>query len=219
MSTQPGLTSRPSASTVRAAAPRSRPTAVMRPSVMATSAVWPAAPVPSTTVPPLITTSCTRSPKPNVPPTLRRAVCYAQGVRALDGLRVIDLSNLFAGPQVAAILADYGADVVKVEPPAGDPLQHLGARRNGRSAPYALANRGKRVVRLDFDADQDALHALLDKADVVVTNQPMSVLRGWGADPDTVLARNPRAVVVTVSCFGTDGPWADRPGNGSLSEA
>ena len=142
-------------------------------------------------------------------------------VPALGGLRVVDLSNLFAGPQVAAILADYGADVVKVEPPTGDPLLRLGARRGSRSAPYALANRGKRLVHLDVDddADRGCLHELLAQADVVVTNQPLSVLRTWGADPDAVLAVNPRAVVVTVSCFGTDGPWADRPGNGSLAEA
>jgi crotonobetainyl-CoA:carnitine CoA-transferase CaiB-like acyl-CoA transferase len=142
-------------------------------------------------------------------------------VGALRGLRVIDLTNLLAGPQVAAILADFGADVVKVEPPAGDPLSSIGIQRAGRSLPYVLVNRGKRVVRLDPSDDDDrvALQALLDAADVVVANQPMAVLRSWGADPDAVSARNPRAVVVTVSCFGTDGPWADRPGAGSLAEA
>ena len=140
---------------------------------------------------------------------------------ALTGLKVLDLANLLAGPQVSAHLADLGADVVKVEPLAGDPLLRIGAQRNGRSVPYALVNRGKRVVRLDveLDADRTALHALLDRADVIVSNQPLTVLRSWGADPDAILARNPRAVVVTVSCFGTDGPWADRVGNGSLAEA
>lgn len=138
---------------------------------------------------------------------------------ALDDLRVVDLSTLFAGPQVAAILADYGADVVKVEPPSGDPLLSLGARRSGVSGPYALANRGKRLVHLDPERDREALHSLLECADVVVLNQPLPLLKRWGADPAALLARNPRAVVVTVSCYGTDGPWADRPGNGSLAEA
>lgn len=138
---------------------------------------------------------------------------------ALAGLRVVDLANLFAAPQVSAILADLGADVVKVEPPEGDPLASLGVRRGGSTAPYLLANRGKRLVRLDLEADQAALHALLDTADVVVANQPLSLLRRWGADPESVLARNPSAVVVTVTCYGTDGPWGDKVGNGSLAEA
>jgi formyl-CoA transferase len=140
-------------------------------------------------------------------------------VPALAGLRVVDLANLLAAPQVSAILADLGADVVKVEPPAGDPLASLGVRRGGSTAPYLLANRGKRLVRLDPDAQQVELHSLLDVADVIVANQPLSILRRWGADPDAVLARNPRAVVVTVTCYGTDGPWGDKVGNGSLAEA
>jgi crotonobetainyl-CoA:carnitine CoA-transferase CaiB-like acyl-CoA transferase len=140
-------------------------------------------------------------------------------VTALDGLRVVDLSTLFAGPQVAAILADFGADVVKVEPPAGDPLRHLGVQRDGTSAPYALANRGKRLVHVDPDREAQALHALVDRADVVVSNQPQRLLRRWGADPEAILERNPHAVVATVSCYGSDGPWGGRPGGGSLAEA
>jgi crotonobetainyl-CoA:carnitine CoA-transferase CaiB-like acyl-CoA transferase len=140
---------------------------------------------------------------------------------ALAGLRVVDLSTLFAAPQVAALLADLGADVVKVEPPAGDPLALIGAQRNGRSLPYVMANRGKRRVEVDVDADDGraALHRLCGWADVVVSNQPMKLLARWGCTPAELLARNPGVVVVTVSCFGTDGPWADRPGNGSLAEA
>ena len=138
---------------------------------------------------------------------------------ALTGLRVVDLSNLLAAPQVSAILADLGADVVKVEPLTGDPLAGLGIRRGATTAPYLLANRGKRLVRLDLEADQAELHRLLDVADVVVANQPRTVLRRWGAEPDAILARNPRAVVVSVTCYGTDGPWADKVGNGSLAES
>jgi crotonobetainyl-CoA:carnitine CoA-transferase CaiB-like acyl-CoA transferase len=140
---------------------------------------------------------------------------------ALAGLRVVDLSTLFAAPQVAALLADLGADVVKVEPPAGDPLALIGAQRNGRSLPYVMANRGKRRVVVDVDTDDGraALHRLCALAEVVVSNQPMALLARWGCTPDELMARNPAVVVVTVSCFGTDGPWADRPGNGSLAEA
>lgn len=140
---------------------------------------------------------------------------------ALVGLRVVDLSTLLAGPQVAALLADLGADVVKVEPPAGDPLQHLGAQRGGRSLPYALANRGKRRVVVDPAAPEGLaeLARLTGGADIVVTNQPRRLLERWDCTPEAIAARNPSAVVVTVSCFGTNGPWADRPGNGSLAEA
>jgi crotonobetainyl-CoA:carnitine CoA-transferase CaiB-like acyl-CoA transferase len=140
---------------------------------------------------------------------------------ALAGLRVVDLSTLLAGPQVAALLADLGADVVKVEPPSGDPLQSLGAQRAGRSLPYVLANRGKRRVVVDPAAPEGLadLARLTERADVVVTNQPRSLLERWDCTPEAIADRNPGAVVVTVSCFGTDGPWADRPGNGSLAEA
>ncbi|HEY8523746.1 MAG TPA: CoA transferase [Acidimicrobiales bacterium] len=140
---------------------------------------------------------------------------------ALAGLRVADLSTLLAGPQVAALLADLGADVVKVEPPDGDPLVRLGAQRSGRSLPYVLANRGKRRVVVDPATDEGRadLARLTTAADVVVTNQPRKLLARWDCTPEAIAARNPRAVVVTVSCFGTDGPWADRPGNGSLAEA
>jgi formyl-CoA transferase len=143
------------------------------------------------------------------------------GTAALAGLRVVDLSTLFAAPQVAALLADLGADVVKVEPPAGDPLQGLGFQRGGRSAPYRLANRGKRRVVVDPDTDEGraALAALTARAGVVVSNQPRTLLDRWGCTPEAILERNPDAVVVTVSCYGTTGPWADRPGNGSLAEA
>jgi formyl-CoA transferase len=140
-------------------------------------------------------------------------------VTALAGLKVVDLANLLAAPQVSAILADLGADVVKVEPPFGDPLASLGVRRGGSTAPYLLANRGKRLVRLDPEAQQADLHRLLDAADLIVANQPLSILRRWGADPDAVLARNPKTVIVTVTCYGTDGPWGDKVGNGSLAEA
>lgn len=140
---------------------------------------------------------------------------------ALRGLRVVDLSTLLAGPQVSAVLADFGADVVKVEPPEGDPLLHLGAQRAGRSLPYVLANRGKRVVTIDpaTAAGRDDLAALTACADVVVSNQPLALLRRWGCSPDELLTRNPRVVAVTVSCFGSDGPLADQPGNGSLAES
>jgi crotonobetainyl-CoA:carnitine CoA-transferase CaiB-like acyl-CoA transferase len=140
---------------------------------------------------------------------------------ALAGMRVLDLSILLAAPQVSAILADLGADVVKVEPPAGDPLAQLGAQRDGRSTAYALANRGKRRVVLDpaDPADLARIQELTASADVVVTNQPMKLLERWGCTPEAIAARNPAAVVVSVTCYGRTGPLGDQPGNGSLAEA
>lgn len=140
---------------------------------------------------------------------------------ALSGLRVVDLANLFAVPLVSAHLADLGADVVKVEPPTGDPLEQLGAGRGGRSFPYVLANRGKRRVTIDPATPEglEQLHALVDRADVVVSNQPTKLLERWGCAPAQLAQRNPRVVLATVSCYGTTGPLGDQPGNGSLAEA
>ena len=142
-------------------------------------------------------------------------------MKALSGLRVVDLSTLLAAPQVAAILGDFGADVVKVEPPGGDPLRRLGAVRGGRSVPYALATRNKRVAEADFTSaqGQESIRRLIDAADVVVVNQPRALLERWQLTYEQLAARNPRLVYVWVTCFGADGPYSDLPGNGSLAEA
>jgi crotonobetainyl-CoA:carnitine CoA-transferase CaiB-like acyl-CoA transferase len=142
-------------------------------------------------------------------------------MKALNGLRVIDLSNLLAAPQVSALLGDFGADVLKLEPPGGDPLQGLGVSRGGQSVPYSLANRGKRVAEVDLETQngRDAVAGLIEAADVVVVNQPRSLLERWELTYEQVSVRNPRLVYVWVTCYGADGPYADLPGNGSLAEA
>jgi crotonobetainyl-CoA:carnitine CoA-transferase CaiB-like acyl-CoA transferase len=140
---------------------------------------------------------------------------------ALDGLRVVDVSTLFAAPQVAAMLGDFGADVVKVEPPEGDPLRAMGVQRAGRSLMWALVGRNKRSVTLDFetDAGRELLHRLVERADVLVTNQPRSTLERWQCTYEELAERNPRLVMVSVSCYGATGPYRDRPGAGTLAEA
>jgi crotonobetainyl-CoA:carnitine CoA-transferase CaiB-like acyl-CoA transferase len=140
---------------------------------------------------------------------------------ALAGLRVVDLSSLLSAPQVSAMLGDFGADVLKLEPIDGDPLLGLGAARGGRSVPYALANRGKRVARMDFEsaADLALVASLIERADIVVVNQPRALLERWGLTYEALSARNPRLVYVWVTCYGATGPYADLPGNGSLAEA
>jgi len=143
------------------------------------------------------------------------------GWPVLHGLRVADLSTLLAAPQVGAVLADLGADVVKVEPPQGDPLRNLGTRRHGVSLPYLMVNRRKRCVEVDFASPEGLaeLYRLLGLVDVVVLNQPRSVLESWGCSPEQLLERDPGLVVVTVSCYGWTGPFGGRAGNGSLAEA
>jgi crotonobetainyl-CoA:carnitine CoA-transferase CaiB-like acyl-CoA transferase len=140
---------------------------------------------------------------------------------ALDGLRVLDISTLFAAPQIATVLGDLGADVVKVEPPQGDPLRAMGAQRDGRSLMWALAARNKRSITLDLDdeAGRDLLHRLVERAGVLVENFPRSTLERWHCTYDELAARNPRLVMVSVSCYGATGPYRDRPGAGTLAEA
>ena len=130
-------------------------------------------------------------------------------------MRVLDVATLFPAPVLAAMLGDFGADVVKVEPRDGDPLRAIGA------VPWAVAGRNKRSVRVDFDTTDglELLHRLIGVADVVVLNQPRAVLERWGCTDEEIAARNPRAIVVHVTAFGSTGPYADRAGNGTLAEA
>jgi crotonobetainyl-CoA:carnitine CoA-transferase CaiB-like acyl-CoA transferase len=139
----------------------------------------------------------------------------------LDGLRVLDISNLFAAPQVAAILGDFGADVIKVERPEGDPLRQMGASRDGHSLMWAFVNRNKRGITLDIGstAGQEIFRRLVAQVDVVVENLPVAVQRDWHCTYDELAALHPGLVVVSVSCYGQDGPYQDRPGAGTLAEA
>jgi crotonobetainyl-CoA:carnitine CoA-transferase CaiB-like acyl-CoA transferase len=142
-------------------------------------------------------------------------------IGALDDLRVLDLSNLFAAPVVSAILGDFGADVVKVEPPAGDPLRHMGAPRDGRSLMWAYANRNKRGVTLNLGMPegQQLFRQLVPKFDVLVENVTPDVRERWHCTYDELATLHPGLVVVSVSCYGLTGPYAPRPGAGTLAEA
>jgi crotonobetainyl-CoA:carnitine CoA-transferase CaiB-like acyl-CoA transferase len=139
----------------------------------------------------------------------------------LVGLRVLDLATLFAAPALAGHLGDLGADVVKVEPPTGDPQRFVGSMRDGRSLAWSLVGRNKRSVTVDHtsSAGRALLARLTEVADVVVTNQPDQILDRWECTYDQIALRNPRAVVVSMSVFGADGPYSGRPGNGTVAEA
>jgi len=134
---------------------------------------------------------------------------------ALSGVKVLDIATLYPAPLLAAMLGDFGADVVKVEPPSGDPLRAVG------TVPWAVAGRNKRSVVVDFDTDDglDLLQQLIAVADVIVCNQPANLLERWRCTDAQIASCNPRAVIAHVSAFGASGPQADLAGNGSLAEA
>ena len=140
---------------------------------------------------------------------------------ALAGLRVLDISSFLAAPQVATILGDFGANVIKIEPPRGEALRRIGAQRNGESLVWAMVSRNKRTITLDLEqeAGRDLFRRLVGQVGVLVHNYSPQILSRWGCTWDDLRAINPDLVMVTVSCYGTTGPLADRPGAGTLAEA
>jgi crotonobetainyl-CoA:carnitine CoA-transferase CaiB-like acyl-CoA transferase len=144
-------------------------------------------------------------------------------MQALNGLRVVDMATVLAGPGVARYLADFGAEVIKVESPAGDGTRRMGwfPREGGDSYMWKLVGRGKRCVVLDLktSAGLDAMRRLVDTADVLVENLRPGTMERLGLAPDDLLARNPGLVVLRVSGFGQDGPYKTRPGFATLAEA
>jgi crotonobetainyl-CoA:carnitine CoA-transferase CaiB-like acyl-CoA transferase len=142
----------------------------------------------------------------------------------LSDIRVLDISTVLAGPNCARYFADFGADVIKVEKPgAGDSLRGMAWRdpRDGSGLWSKLVNRNKRNIALDLKdaADRDLFLSLLDGAHVLVENFRPGTLERLDLDPDTLIARNPKLVIVRVSGFGQDGPYAKRPGFASIAES
>ncbi|MEY2407024.1 MAG: hypothetical protein QOG39_1940 [Acidimicrobiaceae bacterium] len=140
----------------------------------------------------------------------------------LHGLRVVDASTVIAGPGCARYLADFGADVVKVERPGGDGTRTMGFMHpDGDSLFWKLVNRGKRCITLDLkDADDlELMRRLCADADVLVENFRPGALERLGLGPDVLLADNPRLVITRVTGFGQDGPYSSRPGFATLAEA
>jgi formyl-CoA transferase len=137
---------------------------------------------------------------------------------ALEGVRVIDLSQVMAGPLCTMLLGDLGADVIKIERPGGDISRSMGDERlqlqGSDNAPFLALNRNKRSIVLDltFAADRSVFAALVRTSDVVVENFRPGVARKLGADYEAVSGINPRIVYASISGFGQTGPYADRPG-------
>ena len=140
----------------------------------------------------------------------------------LAGLKVVDAATLFAGPLAATYLGDFGAEVVKVEHPrTPDAARTHGQLKNGTGLWWKTLGRNKRTLTLDLKHPEGAalLRRLLVEADVLVENFRPGTLERWGLGPDVLLAANPRLVIARVTAFGQDGPYAGRPGFGSLAEA
>jgi crotonobetainyl-CoA:carnitine CoA-transferase CaiB-like acyl-CoA transferase len=140
----------------------------------------------------------------------------------LAGIRVVELATLFAGPLAGAFLSDFGADVVKVEHPAKpDPSRGHGPRKEGVGLWWKVLGRNKRTVTLDLSTVEGAelLRRLVCDADVLIENFRPGTLERWGVGPDVLHGLNPRLVLARVSGFGQFGPYARRPGFGTLAEA
>lgn len=143
------------------------------------------------------------------------------GSGPLDGIRVLELGSFIAGPFAGQLLADYGADVIKVEPQAGDAMRTWGVTRNGQSLWWPAIARNKRSITLDLrtDAGQQVIKELAPTCDVVVENFRPGTLDRWGIGYENLSQINPRIIVVHVSGFGQDGPYSDQAGFGSVAEA
>jgi crotonobetainyl-CoA:carnitine CoA-transferase CaiB-like acyl-CoA transferase len=133
----------------------------------------------------------------------------------MEGVKVVELGVWVAGPAAGVILADWGADVIKIEPPTGDPARMFGRMLgidDGVSPPFEMDNRGKRSIVLDLTTDGGRASAfeLLSGADVFLTNVRPAALRRTGLDFETVAARNPRLVYGLITGYGERGPDADR---------
>ncbi len=141
---------------------------------------------------------------------------------ALEGLRVVEMGQLIAGPFAAKTLGDFGADVIKIEPPgAGDPLRNWRLIQDGTSVWWQVQSRNKRSIALDLRSaeGQDIARQLIAQADVLIENFRPGTLEGWGMDYETLSQTNPGLVMLRISGYGQTGPYRDLPGFGAIGEA
>ena len=146
----------------------------------------------------------------------------AQNKRApLEGLRVLDCGTIIAAPYCAALLADWGAEVIKIEHPSGDGLRRSGPSKNGAGLNYKFYGRNKRNIILNLSKveAQNIFKDLVRKSDVVIENFRPGVMERWGLGWEDLHAINPRLVMLRVTGFGQFGPYSSRPGFGTLAES
>jgi formyl-CoA transferase len=140
----------------------------------------------------------------------------------LAGLRVVELGQLIAGPFAAKTLADFGADVVKIEPPqGGDPLRQWRLLHEDTSVWWQVQSRNKKSVALDLRQPEarDIVRRLIDECDVLIENFKPGVMEGWGLSYGDLCRTNPRLIMLRISGYGQTGPYKDRPGFGVVAEA
>jgi formyl-CoA transferase len=140
----------------------------------------------------------------------------------LAGVRVIELGQLIAGPFCGKTLADFGAEVIKIEPPGkGDPLRKWRMLKNGNSVWWEVQSRNKQSVTLDLTKPegQDILRALVKEADVLIENFRPGKMEEWGLGYEDLKKLNPRLVMARISGYGQDGPYCNRPGFGVIAES
>lgn len=141
---------------------------------------------------------------------------------ALAGLRVIEMGQLIAGPFAGKILGEFGADVIKIEPPGvGDPLRNWRLIKDGTSVWWQVQSRNKRSIALDLRSPegQDVARKLIAEADVLIENFRPGTLEGWGLGYESLSKLNPRLVMLRISGYGQTGPYRDLPGFGAIGEA
>jgi len=140
----------------------------------------------------------------------------------LAKLKVIEMGQLIAGPFAAKTLGDFGADVIKIEPPkVGDALRKWRLLKDGTSVWWQVQSRNKRSLSLDLKQleAQEIVRTLVKEADVLIENFRPGTLEGWGLDPEKLLELNPKLIVLRISGYGQTGPYRDKPGFGVVAEA
>ncbi|MDR0203251.1 MAG: CoA transferase [Delftia acidovorans] len=140
----------------------------------------------------------------------------------LQGIRVLDIGTFIAGPYCATLLAEFGAEVIKVEPPGGDGLRRFGTMTDcGDTLVWLNESRNKKCVTLDLrsSAGIDVLKRLIAKSDIIVENFRPGVMEKWGLDYEAIRAINPRAILVRISAYGQQGPYKSRPGFARVAHA
>lgn len=141
--------------------------------------------------------------------------------KPLHGLRVIELGQLLAGPFAGCMLGYFGAEVIKVEPPGGDPIRNWREVKEGTSLWWRSLGRNKKCISLDLKSDKgrDLVRQLLKSADIVVENFRPGVLEDWGLDPESLRKDNPNLIYARISGYGQTGPYSSKPGFASACEA
>ena len=141
--------------------------------------------------------------------------------KPLQGLRVIELGQLLAGPFAGCMLGYFGAEVIKVEPPGGDPIRNWREVKDGTSLWWRSLGRNKKCISLDLKTEggRDLVRQLLKSADIVVENFRPGVLEKWGLDPDSLRTDNPNLIYARISGYGQTGPYSEKAGFASACEA